>query len=150
FVFLSKYLYNHGAKEVESLKSRKDIEIKKNDLMQDISRLLAEIKGYKDVVNTKDVSNIINIIGKIARNYSIKVIYIKPAQEQNMEVFSKYFYELSGVTANYHNIGSFAEALENALEFFTVEGINLGNNDQDRDGRLNFNLRLSTIIISEK
>lgn len=147
-------IYKSQSQSLELLKQEKQLEIKKNETLEDISKLGQKIKSYKDLVNNKDISSAINSISNIAKDTGLKIISIKPAGEENFPLYMKYPFELTAHSGNYSAIGKFISGLENSPDIFMVDLINIvpvrNSEEVTADSAatyyLSFDLRVSTII----
>lgn len=124
-LIIAKNIYSGQVKTIEKQKTNKDIELKKNVLINDISRFEKRINAYKKVLYKRDTTSIINSITQIASSSQIKVTSVKPEREKEYAVYNEISIRLSIVASDYHKIGGFISKLENAPELYRIDSISI-------------------------
>jgi hypothetical protein len=150
-LLLAHNIYQQQLRTADSLRQRKEVEQKKNAVLEDIRLLERKIKGYKDFVNRKDISVSMNIMSEIAQQFSINVISIRPDRELEDPLYTRHFFALKLETDNYHNLGKFISRLESRRELYSVEKLKIlpkYSFDMTRKW-LNVDLTVSTILLKE-
>ena len=152
-LFFARRIYIIQTKNINSLSEKKDAELKRKELLEDISQAEKKVGSYKSVINNKDISLVINTLRNIARDSSIKIVSIKPQTEQDYLVYTKYFFDLVITAGDYHRIGKFMSKIESHPDIYIVENISIRSNleakmrGKDKIDKLTVNLRLSTILL---
>lgn len=148
-LFVGFKVHNGEEAKYAVLSKVKEDELRKNDALKAISDTQMNVKAYQSAINKKDMSNIVGSIGKIARDSSVRITSIRPDNEVDLRLYTKFNYELSCATSGFHNIGKFLEALENAPELFSIENMSISPKQVDERKVVGFDLKISTILIPE-
>lgn len=148
-IILASNLYKSQTKGIKTLKEKKELEIKKIRVLGDIDKLTKLIKVYKDLVNKKDISSIINKISHIANDSDINIVTINPVKEQTYPLYIKYPFQLVVRTKYYDNIGEFISKLESSSDVYIIDSAEIRSAGSREPGTtdLVMNLTLSTIIL---
>ncbi len=148
-LIIAKNLYKSQTRGIESLREKKELEIKRIAVLGDINELTKLTKLYKDLVNKKDISSIINRISRIAIDSGVNIVTINPAREQVYPMYIKYPFHLVVNTKHYDNIGRFISKLENNPDIYIVDSAEIktaGSTIEAGPANLVMDLILSTII----
>lgn len=133
-----------------ALQEKRDIENKKNMVLNDISFLEKKISAYKNTYYKKEPSMIITTVGGIAKDKDVKILSVRPEGEKEFETYTKYFFSLSLVAKDYHVLGNFLSAVESYSDVYMVEKINIRPNasaaNNDIDGEIGAQITLSTVF----
>lgn len=151
-VIIANNIYRNQLNEINSLREKKEMELKKKDILGDFTGLESKLNAYKELLGKRDLSVVINDINAIAKSSNVKIISIKPSEEESYPEYVKFPFELVVTTVNYHALGKFVSALENSSIVFLVEGVNV-RSESDTEGKaeiLNANLRISNIAFLER
>jgi hypothetical protein len=144
-------IYKSQVKSIELLKNKKDIELKKNEVLQNISISEKTVNSYKDILNRKDISLVLNRISDIAKKSGVKIIWLKPVAPQDYSIYIKYSFDLAVDVDNYHTLGKFISALESNPDVYFVERLTIksteGPGELAQAEKLTINLTLSTILL---
>lgn len=152
-LFFANRIYINQTKNINSLSEKKDAELKRKELLEDISQAEKKIGSYKSVINNKDISSVINTLRNIARDSSVRIVSIRPQIERDYPVYTKYPLDLVITAGDYHRIGEFMSRIESHPDIYIVENISIRPNleaemrGKDRTDKLTVNLRLSTILL---
>jgi len=119
-LFIISKNYKSQINNAKSLEEKRDTEIKKNVVLNDIGKSEEVLNSYNKNFGKKDVSSVINIINNIAQAAGIEINSLRPLGEENYPVYVKYPFELKFDTHNYHLIGKFISNLENHPALFFV------------------------------
>jgi len=144
----------HKAQEkaLQSLKEKRNIEFKKNEVLGDIKQLEKTMNSYKKFFN-KDSSQVINTLNNIARDSSVKIISIKPQTEIILPTYTKYPFDLSINVDSYHILGRFISKIESHSDVYIVEKTDIKSVGQilraDQEYKLDVNLRISAISLKD-
>jgi Tfp pilus assembly protein PilO len=149
-LFVAYRVYQNQEKTFVSLTTKRDVEIKKNQVLEEICQLDSKINAAKKSVNNKDTSSVINTIANIAKGNEIKIISIRPEKESGTEIYRKYPFELSISADSYHAIGKFISALENHPDIYYVALIRIKPQifwqDEKQVEKISANLSVYTIL----
>ncbi|MDD5465466.1 MAG: type 4a pilus biogenesis protein PilO [Candidatus Omnitrophica bacterium] len=150
-LFIAFQIYKSADERVNSLIQQKDEELKKNKAAEEIAGLERKIEGYKKIFVKEDVSSIINTISNIAKNCSIKIVSIKPSNEEVYPDYIKSVFLITVSTPDYHSLGNFISQIESYKDIYMVDelGIASAENKQSLESanmNLNVNLKISTIF----
>lgn len=131
-VYVSSKILLGQNKAIESLKQTKELEVKKNAVLGEVNIFEKKVSLYKDLINKKDVSSIVNIIAKISREEDFKITSLSPVPDKSYPVYIKYPFSLSGIAKDYNFAMKFINQLENDPNVFIVEMLNIKPIPQDQ------------------
>jgi Tfp pilus assembly protein PilO len=134
-------------KDMEALVAQSNVEIKKNKVLGDISRLEKKINAYKNLLAEKDPNLTINSIGNIAKETGVNITSIKPEPQQRYPDYIKAPFSLSISTSDYHALGDFISRLETNENVCIVDYI--GIKSESPSGALTVNLRVSSVTFMD-
>lgn len=125
-LFIAINIFKFQVKNIELLKEKKKDEIKKNEVLDNISQLEKTINSYKNTLdkNKKDISSVLNTISNFAKESAVKIISIKPNKEEDYPQYIKYSFDLAINVNSYHNIGQFLSKLESHSEIYLIDKLN--------------------------
>lgn len=149
-LFISLQIYKADNQEVSSLIQQKDNELKKNAIIENIDLLEKKIDSYKKLFSKKDLTYIMAQISNIAKNNAIKIISIKPSNEEKYSDYIKVSFLISVNSPNYHALGKFISQIENNKDIYLIEELDIvsavSSHQQEGTSRgLNVNLKISMI-----
>ncbi len=124
-IIITLIIHSIQAKKIESLHINKDAELKKNEVLSEISRSGKAVELYNNLLKHKDASLVTNTLTDIARDSRVRVISIKPDTEINRPLYIKYPFILVIGADSYHAIGKFISSIENQPEIYFVDGISI-------------------------
>jgi Tfp pilus assembly protein PilO len=130
------------------LKAKLNTEVKKNDVLKDVSRLGEITTSLKNNINNKAISSVINTLGNIANEAGVKIILIKPYNENYQGVYTRYPFESVVSSNSYHGVGKFISLIENSPDIYTVENLVITSNPKEGEDRILTKLILNTILIN--
>lgn len=148
-VVISINVYKTQSRNLAALNERREVEAKKNKVLENISQLQKKIDGLVAFVNNKDLYATINDLNNIARECSVKISSVKPAGQEDSPLYTKFPFELMIEAENYHNIGKFIGKIESSPNIYRVESLTL-HPPQDTQGgkpqKIVASLRMNTIL----
>lgn len=124
-IIICRQIYKIQAKHVESLNVKREVELKKNEVLGEISQSEKEIENYKGLLKRKDASLVINLVSKIAKDYNVKVISIKPNAQENYSGYVKYPFALTLSADSYHKVGKFINKIESDPDIYFFDALNI-------------------------
>lgn len=147
-LFVAFKIYSNQAQNVANIKAQKDNETKKLGIFKEIQESQEKLKIYKDYINQKDLSSVINIVTDIAKQASVDIISVRPAQEDPKEFYTRYPLNVIVAAENYHNLADFIAKLESDPSIFSVEELRVVTSSLSEDGSetLKADLRVSTVL----
>jgi Tfp pilus assembly protein PilO len=89
----------------------------------------------------------------MAREFSVKISMIKPAEEGAFPLYTKYPFELTVEADNYHQIGKFISKIETNPNIYTVGSLAMHpqvNNQGNQPGKITASLKISTVLFKVK
>jgi len=143
-LIISSNVYKKQTHEMELLKKKQDIEIKKNEIIKNISQLTIRIKSYKNLLTKKDISSIITNISDMAKQSGIKIVSIRPEPEQAFPNYIKFPFTLALSAADYNAIGKFISKVESYQDVYIVEALYIKSSEA-LTMELMVSLRLSSV-----
>jgi len=150
-LFVANNIFKAGVSNIKSLKEKINAEIKKDTLINDIGKTEAIILTYKEEVNKKDISSVINTLGSIANKSGVKIIAVKPSRTEDFPVFSKHYFDLRCESDSYHSIGKFISNLESHRDVYFINTLSIKrapiSESKDQQSKFNVELTLNTVII---
>ena len=106
----------------------------------------------KQVISEKDLPDLLEYISEVGNKNSVRIMQIKPSKEtktkeakSSPEVKFSPFYISLDIFSNYHNLGAFINALENADKFIAVQDLKIARDKNDYM-RQEANLTLRTYV----
>jgi Tfp pilus assembly protein PilO len=143
-------IYKKQALRVGVLEAQKESEIKKNTALEEISGLEKKINSYKQLFKEKESDLIFGDINNIANACSVKIVSIKPGQEQKFTDYLKVYFDLVINATNYHSLAKFINILENSPDIYIVDSLDTrvisGKKEQgNNQGGLSVGLKISAI-----
>ena len=142
-LIIASNIYKKQLKETELLKSKKDGEIKKNAVLNNISQLEKMINAYKNLLTQRDTSLIIDTFSNMAKELGVKIASIRPGQEQKYPDYIDFPFDLAITTNSYHALGRFISAIESLPDVYMVEILDIKY--ESNAGQLAVNLKLSAV-----
>lgn len=147
-------LFGSQGRRKEMLLANKETELKRNEVLASISKLEKKIASYKKVFNKRDASAVINTISNIAKESNVKIISMKPRQEENFPAYIRYPFELVIGVDSYHVIAKFISKIENYPEMFFIDRFEIklttANKEDTQQGqghKLLVGLTISTVAL---
>lgn len=149
-LFVVFQIYRSSDEQVNSLIGQKDEELRKNAALEEIASLEKKVEKYKTVFVRKDLGAVIDTISNIAKNCSIKIISIKPANEEVFPNYVKAAFLITVSSPSYHSLGNFVSQIESYKDVYMVDEISItstapGQPTAAKNINLNVNLKISTI-----
>lgn len=142
------FIYKIQLQDIEELKKKKNVEIKKKEVLVSISQLERRINAYKSLLAKRDKDLIIANLGNLAKESKIKIISIKPRPEQRYADYIMLPFDLVVTAADYHTLGWFISKIESHRDIYLIEAANVRS--ETRTGGLTVNLTLNSIIYTDK
>jgi len=124
-LIVANNVYKKQVSDVEKLKSKNQMEAKKIGVLDEISGLERELGSYKNLLAKKDTGTIINTINNIAKESGLKIVSIRPAQEQRYQGYIKFPFYLMLSTSDYHALGRFISRIESHQDVYIVEAVDI-------------------------
>lgn len=124
FIFallIATSIYISQTKSLRLLNIKRDTQIKKNEVLNEIRQSEKKIKFYSNLLNEKDASSITNTISNIAKESGVQIISIEPGREEKQSLFIKYPFILTIHADSYHAIGKFITKIESYSDAYIVE-----------------------------
>lgn len=149
-LFIAFQIYKSADKQLNSLIQQKDEELKKNKAAEEIAGLERKIGEYKKIFVKEDVGSVIDTISNIAKNCSIKIVSIKPGNEEAYPDYVKSAFLITVSTPNYHSLGNFISQIESYKDIYMVDEVSIASSEikqpfESINTNLNVNLKISTI-----
>jgi len=151
-LFFAYNIFKSQVKNIAALKERRDTETKKNTVLEKIRESEKKINAYKNLINNKDVSLVMNTVSEIAKDFSINILSIKPQGAQDYSLYIKYSFNLKIEVNNYHSLGEFISKLESHPHIYNVEAITASPESISPEGdidKLITDLKISTILLKD-
>ncbi|MBI4981858.1 MAG: type 4a pilus biogenesis protein PilO [Candidatus Omnitrophica bacterium] len=124
-------IYKGQEKEMQALNSQKEVESKKNIVLQNISKLEGNLGSYKNLLAKKDSSLLMNNLSQLAQASGVKINSIRPEQEQITADFVKIPFSLELVSPDYHALGRFISSVESDSNVYEVEDLVINSSDEE-------------------
>jgi Tfp pilus assembly protein PilO len=133
-------IYQKQLKEANSLKAQKEEELKKNAVLEEMSKLEKKLGAYDNLLPEKEPNTIIATISELAKAANIKIISIKPKERTEEPYFVRLPFGLEIYAPDYHALGKFVGNLESAQEVFIVGGMGIGPGREAKGLRVNLEI----------
>ena len=147
-VLIAYKTYNKKEADLRTLSMSADTEKKKNDLLTEISSLEKKFTFFKDRINTKAPASVINSLGNIAKESNVKLTYIRPGNEDKMAEYTRYPFELSVISTDYHGFARFISNLERSPELYTVDRMDVSFDSEGGNSMMTVKLMVSTLLLN--
>lgn len=149
-LFIAFQIYKSADEQINLLVQEKDNELKKNMAIEEIAGLEKKMDGYKKVFVKKDIGSVMDSVSAIAKNCSVKVVSIKPSNEESFSSYVKTSFLLTIAVPNYHALGDFVSQIESYKDIYIVDEIEIASilanqPEETASVNLNVNLKISTI-----
>lgn len=152
-LMIAKNIIINQNKNVKLLTSQIEEQGKKNGMLSDLSQVEKILAMYKNILNKKDMSSVINTISNIAADSKIKIELIRPLPAENSLVYTRYPFSLSFDVSGYHALGKFINKIERHPDVYFVDKISIKPRQQtpeQQSNNLQVDLIISTIIFKDK
>ncbi|MFA5155982.1 MAG: type 4a pilus biogenesis protein PilO [Candidatus Omnitrophota bacterium] len=133
-IAISYGMYNKQLAVIESLKHTKDTEIKKNTALGGIAELEKRVKLYRDFVNKKDSSTLINSLNRIAREAGINITSLKPGRPQDFPMYAKDSFSIVITAKSFNQLARFISRLESHTDIFIIENLSVRPSGRFEEG----------------
>jgi len=141
--------YKTKAKDAELLKDKLNTELRKNEVLKNISNLEKKFTLLRNKINDKSISLVIDSLGNMAKESNVNITFIKPQNENNRGIYTSYPFQLTVTAKDFHKIGKFISKIENSPDIYIVENIIITSNfNLEGEGEIIANLLLDTITIN--
>ncbi|MFH0827303.1 MAG: type 4a pilus biogenesis protein PilO [Candidatus Omnitrophota bacterium] len=146
FLFIAGKIYGKQLEAMNLLVEKKDLELKKNVILDGISGTEKKIAAYRKLLGEKDGSSVINTIGTIAGQTGVKIISVKPTKLEKYLEYVKFPYKLQLSAESYHSLGRFFSRLESHADIFMVDAVEIGLEERSN----NLKAVLTVSLVSNK
>ena len=144
-VFIAyNFIYTRHLRVLPSLKQQQETEIKKNAVLEDVSKLEKRLNAYKNFLVKKDTSSVIGALNDMAKASGLEISSIRPETEQKFQAYIRVPFSLEMYADNYHALGEFISKVESSSDVYTVEDINIRTPTQGN--KLPVNLKVNKIF----
>ena len=149
-LFIAFQIYKSTDEKVTTLKTKQNDELKKNEVMDEISILEKKVEKYQRFFAKKDMSYVVNAISDIARNCSINITSIRPSGQEAGDDYTRPVFLLVLTAPDYHSLGKFISQIEDSKDVYMVGGVSIasgisGDVTGGNEMNLKVTLRISTI-----
>lgn len=149
-IITASYIYSSQNQALISLSQKKDQEIKKNSVLESISRVEKKADAYKKFFAVKELGEVVDALTNIAKDTRVQLLSVKPGAKEKHPEYIKTSFLISVRARDYHALGAFVNKLENYKDLYLVEDMNINPSNPDVSGsnddrQLNVNLRISTV-----
>lgn len=132
-LIVANNVYGIYARKIEALQLQKEGEIRKNEILSAISQSEKKINAYKQLINSKDLSAVLNTISNLAKDFSVSIISVRPRGEVDYSAYTRYGYEMTVLAKDYHSLGKFISKLEDSPDIFMVYSLAMQPFDKQQD-----------------
>lgn len=148
-LFVAFKFYQSAQAKIGELNLKKQTEINKNQVAENILGLENTLDSYKEILTKKDFSSVMSTISGLAKACNLKVVSIKPGPEDTFKDYLKFSFLVVVNVPDYHALGKFISQLESQRDAYLVDAIAIDINNIEQDSavgtNLNVNLTVSTI-----
>lgn len=149
-LFIAFQIYKAADQQVNSLIQQKGDELKKNKAAEEIAGFEKKIEVYKKIFFKEDVSSVVDTISNIAKNSSIKIVSIKPGNDEAYPDYIKSVFLITVSAPSYHSLGNFISQIESYKDIYMVDEVSIASAEinqpfESKNTNLNVNLKISTI-----
>lgn len=140
-------IYKKQVRDIDLLKDTRDVEKKKNIVLDDIGKLEEKIDSYKELLVNKEIEVIIGNISNMAKESGVNLISIQPEAKQEHSDYVKLPFSLVVNSFDYHSLGDFISRIESHPDVYIIDDIRI--NPLSAAEGLTVNLKLSSIEFAE-
>jgi hypothetical protein len=128
---IASLIINKGqSKKIESLTVVRDAEMKKSEILTDLSNSERAIKSLASTLARKDIVSVTDILTNTAKDSNVTLVSIKKNSEENRPLYTSSRF-ICAIGANtYHDIGKFIGKLENHPGVFYIDAISMKAQDE--------------------
>ncbi|MCK9603933.1 MAG: type 4a pilus biogenesis protein PilO [Candidatus Omnitrophica bacterium] len=151
-LFIANNIYKASTKTFDAVKEVKNKELEKNALLDNMGKLNKKINSYKNFLNKKDISLVINNISDIAKDSGVKIVMVRPEEEQASLMYVKYSFNFGIIVSDYKALGRFISKLESSSDVYIVDTINISPEFASEEGSLKgltVSLKVSTFLFKD-
>ncbi|MCM8795762.1 MAG: type 4a pilus biogenesis protein PilO [Candidatus Omnitrophica bacterium] len=124
-LIVASNIYKTQDKIMQTLKTEKEEAVKKSGILGEIKQLEKKINVYKKYLTKKDPLILTNNINNFAQESGVKIISVRPEGEIEYPAYIQYSFSLVISASDYHKIGSFISKLENSVDIYIIESLNI-------------------------
>ena len=124
-LIISSYIYSWQNRMNAIVKDKIILENKKNELLKRLAGSEKRLFDYKEILKKKDNSAIITTISHLAQELRLKILSVKPEQEQDFPIYTKSSIRLSILSEGFHRLGDFISKLETSADLYKIEVLNI-------------------------
>ncbi|MFH0912860.1 MAG: type 4a pilus biogenesis protein PilO [Candidatus Omnitrophota bacterium] len=142
-------IYKDQSRKLQLLNTERDIEIKKNIVLNDIKQSEKKIEFYKNLLSEKAPSAITSKIKDIAMDASINIISIQSGSGEQKPLYTEYPFVLTIGAQSYHAIGNFISKIENYSDLYSVHTVSIvSSGESQASDKLIVDLTLTVIAFT--
>lgn len=130
FGFAAFYLYGIQVKNKAALTERKNLEMRRKELLLDIGGLAEKVNAYKQVFAKRSPSDVMTAVSAVAERSGVKIVSLRPAVEQKYPEYSKLPFYLEVTVSGYHVLGAFISQIESLSDIYVVETLSVRSSQQ--------------------
>ncbi|MFH0855034.1 MAG: type 4a pilus biogenesis protein PilO [Candidatus Omnitrophota bacterium] len=139
-------IYKGSLSTSDALRARIDEEEKKSVELEKIDRIDKKISAYKKLLPDKEASLVMDDIVGIAKSSGIKILSVKPAQEELAGDYIKNNFDVSLSAPHYDDLAKFINMLETSGSVYMVDSLDIDNKSSLDSSELTVSLRISSVI----
>ncbi len=150
-LIIANNTYKTQSRRILALKQQKEVELKKQVVLEDINRSYSKISAVRALINKKEISTVVNSLADIAKECYIQIDSLKPGNEEQFTEYSVFPFELSVNADNFHHLGKFISKLESSSDFYIVRKLDFHLTGRFSTGqnKLTTNLVIATVLIKD-
>ncbi len=88
-IIIASYIYSSQNQELISLGQKKDQEIKKNSVLESISRVEKKTDAYKQFFAVKELGEVVDELTNIAKDTRVQLLSVKPGTKEKQQEYIK-------------------------------------------------------------
>ena len=120
-LIVARVIYSNQYKKIVDLRRNITQEEQKDVLFDELNGIQKKLSAYRQVYAKKEVSAIINDITQVARDSGVRIVSIKPGEEQKQLGYSELLIDLNVGASDYHSLAKFVASLENSTYLFLIK-----------------------------
>jgi Tfp pilus assembly protein PilO len=124
-LIVARAIYSNQYKKVVDLRRNISLESQKNELFGELNTVEKKLAAYRQVYTRKEASSIINDITQAARDSGVRIISIRPGEEQKQLGYSELSIDLNLGASDYHSLAKFISSLENSAYLYLVKSFSV-------------------------
>jgi len=148
-LFIAFQIYKSEEGQINALIQQKSDELKKNKASEEIAGFEKKIDAYKKVFVKKDFGSVMNAISNIAKDSSVRIISMRPGDEEKLADYIRSTFLITLSTPSYHALGNFISQVERDKDIYFVSEVNIISTESNKDLKVDLKITAISYLYDE-